>query len=247
MRRPENLKARDKFIIVTLDNPSSNQKIGDVIELYHDDGTVCPKFTFSDGEQHFFNFNCLEPYIEPVKEPCLSDATKKLINKEIDKRIAEMRQSIPALVLAGMAKQSAPQQDKPFEVGDEVEFVVPESHGGNPHVLGKQGEITQIDGSGIPYFVQMKSDWTWAISSDIKLIRKVPQPTKHDKLTLHNTVAEMIKGNQGLIPAIRYYREEVGCGLLEAKIYVDKISAEIQPAALEVFIGGVKYVKEELK
>ena len=183
-----------------------------------------------------------EPYIEPTKDPCLSDATKKLINKEIDKRITEMCQSIPALVLAGMANQDKPAEVKPltFEVGETVKII------GSAYGFGKfhYQEMGKIEESHKPSNGNYRVFGYWFPDSSLE---KVPQPTKHDKLTLHDTVAEMIKGNQGLIPAIRYYREQMDCGLLEAKIYVDKISAEIQPTNLEVFIGGVKYVREEMK
>ncbi len=58
-------------------------------------------------EGDYFNAADFEPYIEQF---ALTDTQKRFINREIDKRITEMRKSIPELILSEMAK-SEPKQE----------------------------------------------------------------------------------------------------------------------------------------
>ena len=80
MKRPENLKAGEKFRVI---EKSTRFDVGDIITLKWDDGTYCPFFWKEDKSNYWsINFSNLEPVTKSIKD---APDTEKIL-EEFDER-----------------------------------------------------------------------------------------------------------------------------------------------------------------
>ena len=94
MKRPKNLKVGDKFRVIEGDE---DFKLGEIISLKFDDGTVGPYFWNADKSLYrYIHFSRLEPYIKTIRDVQVGDVVVGY-NSEFEYLVLERGQSTVVL------------------------------------------------------------------------------------------------------------------------------------------------------